>query len=134
MIRVEGGKEPHLSLDTSVSKPASRARSVRPTKVVSHLAPDDIEELRIAIERSLREGGLHDSADTTIDEALRKALRISCAKARLQRVRAEHVLIDVKQIWTSIPSMLGTRTLDRLSELVSACIDEYYAKGEQSVR
>lgn len=70
---------------------------------------------------------MRDSSDKRVDEELRKSLCVVCAKARLQCIPAEHVLIDVKQIWMSIPSMLATRTSERLGVIVTACIDEYYA-------
>ena len=66
-----------------------------------------------------------------IDVDLRMALRVACAKARLQRVRAEQLLVDLKSVWMTLPSMLSARSEERLNRIVSACIDEYYA-GEGS--
>jgi len=114
-------------LSTSTSTASSSARASLPKGAAPHLASDDIDELRIAIERSLCEGELHGLPNGEIDDDLHKSLCIACAKARLQRVRAEQLLIDVKQIWMSLPSMLSTRTGERLNEIVTACIDEYYA-------
>ena len=128
MARIKGGKGAHLTLDSSVSERPTRASTALPRGTAFHLALDDVEELRLAIERSLCEGEMHDSTELVINEELRKSLRVACAKARLQRVRAEHVLVDVKQIWLSIPSVIATRTGERLSEIVTACIDEYYVK------
>jgi hypothetical protein len=128
MARLKPGKGLHLTLDSSVIEKRTRASTVLPRGTAFHLALDDVDELRVAIERSLCEGEIFDSTDFVVDEELRKSLRVACAKARLQRVRAEHVLVDLKQIWLSIPSMIATRTGDRLSEIVTACIDEYYAK------
>lgn len=130
MVRETNGAGQHLSLNPSVSAPPSHARTSRLAGAAPHLSSDDIDELRTAIERSLCEGELHDVPYADIDEDLRKALCIACAKARLQRVRAEQLLIDVKRIWMSIPSMLTTRTGARLNEIVTACIAEYYAKGD----
>jgi len=130
MARIKGGKAAHLTLDSSVSVKPLRTSTALPSGTSFHLALDDIESLRVAIERSLCEGEMDDSTELVVDEKLRKSLRVACAKARLQRVRAEHVLVDVKQIWMSIPSMLATRTCERLSEIVTACIDEYYMSGD----
>jgi hypothetical protein len=132
MAQAKDGRGSHLSLDTSVSAAPANARAARPLGAKTHLAAEDVEELRVAIERSLCEGEMHDSSEFVIDAELRKSIRIACAKARLQRVRAEHVLIDVKQIWSTMPSMLTTCTSDRLSEIVTACIDEYYAKDDRA--
>ncbi|MEP7088318.1 MAG: hypothetical protein ABI884_13520 [Gemmatimonadota bacterium] len=130
MAGTKNGKGTHLSLGSADSAPRARAR-VAHSRGESHLAADDIEELRVAIERSLCEGDVTISREIAIDDDLRKSIRIACAKARLQGVRAEHVLIDVKQIWMSIPSMLSTRTAERLSDIVSTCIDEYYKDRDQ---
>lgn len=92
-----------------------------------HLNADDVAELSTAIERSLCEGEMHEASSAEIDVELRKALRIACAKGRLQRVRAEHLLVDLKQPWMTIPSMVPTRTEERLNRMISACVDEYYA-------
>jgi hypothetical protein len=117
----------HLSLGTSMTPASSRERASPAKSTAPHLAAEDIEELRVAIERSLCEGELRSPPNSDIDEDLHKSLCIACAKARLQRVRAEQLLIDLKQIWMSLPSMLSTRTGERLNEVVTACIDEYYA-------
>lgn len=117
----------HLSLSSSTSTAPAPERVSKLKSIAPHLAAADIDELRIAIERSLCEGELHGLANGQIDDDLHKSLCIACAKARLQRVRAEQLLIDVKQIWMSLPSMLSTRTGERLNEIVTACIDEYYA-------
>lgn len=121
----EGGH--HLTLSTSTGPAPARERGSKLKSIAPHLAAADIDELRIAIERSLCEGELHALPNAAIDDDLHKSLCIACAKARLQRVRAEHLLMDVKQIWMSLPSVLSARTGERLNEIVTACIDEYYA-------
>lgn len=57
----------------------------------------------------LCEGEMRDASDKAVDHELRRSLRTAYAKARLQRIRAEQLLVDVKQIWMSIPGMLATR-------------------------
>jgi hypothetical protein len=121
----------HLSLSSSTMEKAGRDRASTEAMIAPHLAADDVAELSAAIERSLCEGEMHSSLQADIDVDLRKALRVSCAKARLQRVRAEQLLVDLKTVWMTLPTMLSTRTEDRLNRIVSACIDEYYA-GENS--
>ena len=119
------------SLSSSESTAPAPEKIIRNEDIAPHLHAEDVAELRAAIERSLCEGELQSSSRTDIDRDLRKALRVSCAKARLQRVRAEHVIIDLKQVWMTLPSMLLTHTEERLNRIVTACIDEYYA-GEIS--
>jgi hypothetical protein len=121
----------HLSLSSSTVEKAGRDRAPAGAMIAPHLDADDVAELSAAIERSLCEGEIHSSPQADIDVDLRKALRVSCAKARLQRVRAEQLLVDLKTVWMTLPTMLSTRTEDRLNRIVSACIDEYYA-GENS--
>jgi hypothetical protein len=124
-------KTPRLSLSSSSSTPSADDRPTRVLGMAPHLNVEDVVELGNAIERSLCEGEMHDSSKATIDVELHKALRVACAKARLQRVRAEHLLIDLKQVWMTIPSMLSTRTEERLNRIISICIDEYYAADDR---
>lgn len=121
----------HLTTNDVVSSPAPDAVDHPTIGATPRLASEDLEELRAAIERSLCEEEERRSADGRIDEDLRKSLRVACAKARLQRVRAEHLVIDLKQIWMTTPTMLSSRTDAKLSEIVFACIDEYYEKDNR---
>jgi hypothetical protein len=121
----------HLTSNSDVKASGTTAPEERAPAIVKHLADEDLRELRDAVERSLCEGEIYDYSTRDIDDDLRKSLRVACAKARLQRVRAEHLVIDLKQIWTSIPTMLATRTETRLSEIITACISEYYEKANQ---
>lgn len=127
--RAKGGDLPHLSLIAASVNRKTDAGAPRRIGPEPHLDAADIDELRCAIEQSLCEGEVHDHAEGDVDAELRKSLRVACMKARLQRVRAEHLLIDVKQLWARIPRMLDTRTDQRLSEIITACIDEYYGRG-----
>jgi len=121
----------HLSLSSSTTATTGGDHAPNGEMLASRLDADDLSELSAAIERSLCEGEIHTSPQADIDVNLRKALRVACAKARLQRVRAEQLLVDLKTVWMTLPSMLSTRTEDRLNRIVSACIDEYYS-GENS--
>lgn len=84
----------------------------------------------MAIERRLGEIAPQKSPGSVIDEHLRKSLRVACAKARLQRVRAEHLVVDLKQLWATIPSVPSSRSDERMNEIVSVCIDEYYSSSK----
>jgi hypothetical protein len=123
----------HLSLSSSTTATEGRDRASKAEMVALHLDADDLAELSAAIERSLCEGEIHTSTQADIDVDLRKALRVACAKARLQRVRAEQLLVDLKTVWMTIPSMLSTRTEERLNRIVSACIDEYYSSENSTL-
>lgn len=64
------------------------------------------------------------------DEAkLRIALREVCECARRDGVRAEHLLIVLKESWRGLPERAALPRFDAdeaLGRVVSACINEYY--------
>ena len=130
MVRISD-RALHLTSNDAIRSADSGADDAPTIGIAPRLATEDLEELRVAIECSLCDGDEFASADGHIDDDLRKSLRVACAKARLQRVRAEHLVIDLKQIWVTMPTMLTTRTDAKLSEIVSACIDEYYEKDNR---
>jgi len=88
-----------------------------------------MESLRASIARWLREISLRNTPSAGVDEELRKSLRVACANARMQRVRAEQLVVDLKRLWATIPSEPSALSDDKMSLLVSACIDEYYAQA-----
>lgn len=132
MARETARAGPHLSLNAPASSPASHVRPSPHAGGAPRLSSDEIEELRAAIERWLREAAPKKSPSTCIDAHLRKSLRVACAKARLQRVHAEHLVVDLKHLWASIPSVLSSRSDERMNALVSACIDEYYSSSPKN--
>jgi hypothetical protein len=88
-----------------------------------HLEAKTIEALRSALARSVTQG--NHAAE------LRDLLCQTAAEARDKGIRAEHLLIALKDIWFSLPE-LATKTptdVDHtlLQELISRCIQEYYA-------
>jgi hypothetical protein len=127
-----GERARHLTSSDGVEAGRSALGEEQAHAIAKHLANEDLRELREGVERSLRDGELRDSPTTAVDADLRKSLRVACAKARLQRVRAEHLVIDLKQIWATIPGMHASRTESRLSEIITACISEYYEKEDQA--
>jgi hypothetical protein len=132
MARSKNETGAQLSLSSSARAEAGSARAPREEPIAAHLDANDVAELRAALARSRREGEVHTSHQADIDADLRKALRVACDKARRQRVRAEHLLIDLKTVWVTLPRMLSTRSEERLNRIVSACIDEYYAPGSST--
>jgi hypothetical protein len=131
MTRIRDETGTYLSLSSSTSERVERDSTARELRATPHLNADDIAELSTALEHSLCESEIHEPPRAEIDVDLRKALRVACVKARLQRVRAEQLLVDLKQLWMSLPAMPSARTEERLNRIVTACIDEYFA-GENS--
>jgi hypothetical protein len=80
-------------------------------------------ELRTALSRSLETGGHGDE--------LRDLLKRAAADARKRGVLAEQLLLALKDVWYSLPEInrqVGSGVQTRLlQQLVSRCIQEYYA-------
>jgi hypothetical protein len=82
-----------------------------------------VEALRAALARSITNGNHADD--------LRDLLCHTAAEARGKGIRAEHLLIALKDIWFSLPELVDRSANDvdnaLLQELISRCIQEYYA-------
>jgi hypothetical protein len=82
-----------------------------------------------------QEAHLHTAdASASAHRELRAALRQVCTDARHSGLRAEQLLVLIKDVWSGIPagisrvkSMHGD---ERLNYVISTCVDEYY--GNQS--
>ncbi len=86
---------------------------------------DLLESLRAALRRRLR--GYDE------DGAVRSALQAMARVARERNVRAEHVVMMLKELWRSLPEVQRSRnSLEHarlLERLVTICIDAYYGDG-----
>ena len=82
-----------------------------------------VEALRAALARSITTGN-HEAT-------LRGLLCQTAAEAREKGIQAEHLLIALKDIWFSLPELVDRSANDvdnaLLQELISRCIQEYYA-------
>ena len=82
-----------------------------------------IDALRATLARSIAMG-VH-------EEGLRDLLCRTAAEAREKGIHVEHLLIVLKDIWFSLPGLVDRSANDvdhaLLQELVSRCIQEYYA-------
>jgi hypothetical protein len=87
------------------------------------LEPETVEALRSALATSVTQGNHVDN--------LRDLLCRTAADARSKGMQAEQLLVTLKEIWytmpevASAPSTAVENTL--LQELISRCIQEYYA-------
>lgn len=98
------------------------ANSGSPTGTQSAAIPD---LLRQSLRRVLADG----RAERSEQGKLRIALRDVCERARRDGVRAEHLLMVLKESWRDLPERAEVPRHDAddvLARLVSACIDEYY--------
>ena len=89
------------------------------------------------LRQSLR-GVLADERYEDSDEdELRVAVRAVCERARQDGVRAEHLLIVLKESWRDLPEQAEIPRFaadEALARVVSACINEYYGDERCMVR
>ena len=87
------------------------------------LDPRTVAELRAILGRSVIERNHTDG--------LRDLLCRATEEAREKGIRAEQLLIILKEIWYSLPEVVSATSADvetaLLQDLVSRCIHEYYA-------
>lgn len=87
------------------------------------LDPNTIADLRAALQSSADRGSHGDE--------LRDVLCRAATEARTKGIHAERLLIVLKDIWHSLPTIAGAPSHDvshaLLQELVSRCIHEYYS-------
>jgi hypothetical protein len=104
-------------------KPDGGTSSSRSLPAAAHAA------LRAALGAQLRRSPL-DEPDSTL--RLRRALRLLCDDARARGVRVEQLVVTIKRAWHSLPEAAWRPGDDRgtglLRQVVSVCIEEYYAE------
>lgn len=93
------------------------------TPSVQTLDPETVSALRAALARSVAQGNHADD--------LRQLLCHSAEEARVKGIQAERLLIVLKDIWYSLPEVVNASSSvvenTLLQELISRCIQEYYA-------
>lgn len=91
--------------------------------------------LRAAIRRVFQDSRM-DLADmrNDPDHRLRSALSQVCSDARHAGLRAEQLLVLIKEVWAGLPAALSRTPSvhgdERLNHVISVCVDEYYGSGE----
>jgi hypothetical protein len=92
-------------------------------------APELSSAVTSALRGGLRPRGAGDACPA--EREVRVALRAVCDDARRRGLRAEQVIVSLKEAWAAIPEVSvlppGSRRQEVLSCLVTLCIDEYYA-------
>ncbi len=77
----------------------------------------------------------HADAPPSAHRELRAALRKVCIDARHSGLRAEQLLVLIKEVWAGIPAGLSRVTSthgdERLSFVISTCVDEYYGTVDE---
>ena len=90
--------------------------------------------LRASLERIFQDPHLQSAdASAAARRELRAALRQVCTDARHLGLRAEQLLVLIKDVWSGMPAGLSRLTSthgdERLNYVISTCVDEYY-EGE----
>jgi hypothetical protein len=87
------------------------------------LDPQTIEALRAALARSVAQGNHADD--------LHQLLCKAAEEARAKGILAERLLVILKEVWYSLPEVAKSKSAAAenalLQELISRCIQEYYA-------
>jgi hypothetical protein len=88
--------------------------------------------LRASLQTAFRDAGLQYADGPTAERpALRAALRQVCAEARRAGLRAEELLVIIKEVWSGLPAGISRLPSvhgdERLNYVISTCVDEYYA-------
>ncbi len=105
------------------------------------MTPRSIPESTIAALRELLLRMLRDEPPPSAEGAprtadgIRGALRELCDDARRNQVRVEQLVIAIKQGWTSLhtehPRARSAGPDALLNQVITLCIDEYYARAER---
>jgi hypothetical protein len=87
--------------------------------------------LRSSLELVFQDTQLHNAdASASANRELRAALRQVCTEARRSGLRAEQLLVMIKEVWSGIPAGISRVTSmhgdERLNYVISTCVDEYY--------
>lgn len=109
---------------------------------IERVRMDDSPALRADLRDSMYEA-LHsaaralrrDGTDGQPDERARRALESVCALARRDEIRAEQLLILLKDAWRRLPEVQSAARMDAdvtLACVVTHCIEEFYRTGTQS--
>ena len=89
--------------------------------------PDDLSEETIAAVRSALGRYVVDPTD---GDELRASLQTMASEARDKSIRAEQLLVVLKDVWYALPGMRGTieptEQVRLLQRVVTMCIGEYY--------
>lgn len=94
-------------------------------------------KVRATLRRIFQESRL-DLADMRAgaDDRLRPALSQVCSDARHAGLRAEQLLVLIKEVWSALPTGLSrvqsVHGDERLNYVISVCVDEYYGSTKAS--
>jgi len=94
--------------------------------------------LRASLQAVFRDAGLQYADGPTPDRPdVRAALRQVCTDARRAGLRAEELLVMIKDVWSGLPAGISRLPSaygdERLNYVISTCVDEYYAPAPKDL-
>lgn len=97
-----------------------------------HVSVTTTHRLRSSLEQVFQDPHLQSAdAPPSMRRELRAALRQVCVDARRSGLRAEQLLVLIKDVWSGMPAGISrVKALhgdERLNYVISTCVDEYYA-------
>jgi hypothetical protein len=101
------------------------------SRVNENLNTNTNRRLRDSLEMVFQDAYLQNAdASASAHRELRAALRRVCTDARHSGLRAEQLLVLIKDVWSGIPAGISrVRSMhgdERLNYVISTCVDEYY--------
>ncbi len=89
------------------------------------------QRLRRTLQSVFENAALHRAdGPESQNAAVRASLRQVCADARHSGLRAEQLLVIIKEVWAGLPSGMArvpsVHGDERLNYVISTCVDEYY--------
>ena len=113
----------HGSFDTSPDGPR-----VTLHHVIAVVAARELE--RALLEQSRPSMGMYVHPSSAERDAMRRAVRAICGEAHRLELRAEELIIGIKQAWSQLTPVraqhLGDRDADVLREVVSSSIEVFF--------
>ena len=99
--------------------------------MMAHDSTPDTPQLSAAVRDALESALVAYLGNPNDTDHLQSALQRVAVEARDKDIRAEHVLIALKEIWYELPQMRATANIEEqqrlLQRVVTLCIREYYS-------
>jgi hypothetical protein len=125
--------------------PAEKSRMADVTSDTSRVAPhhDIVAVATRELERALLEQsrplmGMYVHPSSAEDAAIERGVRVICGEAHRLQLRAEELIIGIKQAWSQLAPVrarhLGDRDGDVLREVVSSSVEVFFESKDAASR
>jgi len=137
-MRLSARERSTMAVEQSNSEHGPRASSRDESRAtrLQLLAERELE--RALLEQSRPFMGMYVHASSAEDAAIQRAVQAVCTEARRLELRAEEMIIGIKQAWARLAPIrarqLGDRDADVLREVVSHSIEVFHEAQDASSR